>query len=98
MKLKLTQQQLQALQQELTEVIAAEHIDVNDKLLVLLLTQLLIQITKMLVVYKKLHAFTMKDEHALALFVYYQNTEFCPTSYADITLKKICNDIEKKYA
>jgi hypothetical protein len=98
MNIKLTKAQVQALHQELSEVLECEHTDMTDKLLVLLLTKLFKKLSIKLLDIRRTYQLKLDDDIALALFIYYQYSEFNPTIQTDITLKKITDAIEKKFA
>jgi hypothetical protein len=98
MRLRLSKAQAQELEQELSRIVKLDHTDMTDKLLALLLTKLYKKLAIALVDLKASYTMELPDETAIALFIYYQEDTYNPANYRDILLKKICNDIEKKYA
>ena len=89
---------MQALEQELAIVFNNDHIEMQDKLLALLLNKLYRKVVIKLLDLKAKYTFVLDDETAIALFLYYQDVAYNPAEFNDITLKNICNDIERKYA
>ena len=98
MTLKLTKAQMQALEQELSIVFNNDHIAMQDKLLAILLNKLYKKLVIKLLDLKSKYTFVLDDETAIALFLYYEDVVYNPAQFNDITLKNICNDIERKYA
>lgn len=98
MQLQLTKSQLQALEQELYEVMQIDHIDMTDKLLVCILHRLYKRIVVKLLDLKSRYNLKLDDETALAFYIYYNDEIFNSTAFNDVTLKTICNNINKQYA
>ena len=98
MKLKLSKAQLQALEQELNVVSTHEHIDLEDKLLALLLNKLYKRIVVKLLDIRAHYSIQLDDETAMALLLYFRHEPFNPASFNDQTLKQICDNIDRKYA
>ncbi len=80
------------------QVFQHEHIDMSDKLLILLLQKFYKKIFPKLLDMKRKYIFQMDDETAIAMYLYFENSIYNPSSFNDITIKNICNEIERKYA
>ena len=98
MTLQLTKSQLQALAQELHTCLQYEHIDMVDKLLVCILHRLYKRIVNKLLDHRNKYALKLDDETALAFYIYFNDQIFSPTEFNDVTVKTICNSINKEHA
>lgn len=98
MTLKLTKSQLQALEQALKQAITYEHVAMEDKLLVCILTRLYKRLVVKLLDLKNKYTITFDAETAMAFYLYFSGEVYIPTSLEGNTLKMICNQTEKIYA
>jgi len=98
MKIKLTKSQMQSLEIELSGVVQFNHVDITDKMIAMLLNKLYKKIVHKLVDMQAHYTFTIDDEIAMALYLYYKDVAYNPARIADTIIKNICNEVDKQYS
>jgi len=98
MTLHLTKAELQALEQKISIALNTEHKDIIDHLVIAILHKLYKRIIVKLLDLKKKYKLELDNETALAFFIYFNSEALILTEFNDITVKIICNTIDKQYA
>jgi len=96
--MKLTKAEVQALELLLSQIIKFDHIDMGDKLLICILTAFYKKLVVKLLDLKKTYSIKMDEQTELAFYVYFNGEDYDPTNFTDNLVKKISNNIQKKYA
>lgn len=98
MSIKLTKAEVQALELLLGQLIQFTHVDMGDKLLICILTAFYKRLVVKLLDIKPRYSIKMDEQTELAFFVYFDGEDCDPTNFTDNLVKKISDQIQKKYA
>ncbi len=96
MTIKLTKAEVQALEIELREVITCQHMDINDRLLIVLLTMWYKKLVVKLLDLKNRYSIKMDEPTVLAFYLYFEDKQCVPTNFTDNLIKGICDKINQK--
>lgn len=99
MKLKLSYSQFQALKELLELVTNTEVATLEAKLLMALLMSIYSKFYRKAIEKKKQYRIALKDEEALAFWVFFQKYHFVPVEmiYEANLIDTICNSIHQKF-
>lgn len=98
MTFKLTKAEVQTLEKLLAEVIATEHFDLSDKLLVVILTKFYKKLVVKLLDLKNKYSIKMDEQTELAFYQYFYDEVYIPADFTSNLIKTICDITQKKYA
>lgn len=98
MNLKLTKAEVQALEKLLAQIIGSSHMDMGDKLLVCVLTNLYKKLVVKLLDLKNRYSVKLDEPTELAFYLYFEGEHCNPANFTDNLVKKICDSINQKHS